>query len=75
MENKKTTEVARQNSNISEMWETGSQPAKNEWHQWGPVRCHRHTDFWKSIVLFMKPLTRSVPACTYTVGWSDILKN
>ena len=46
--NKRRLNVARQNSNISEMWETGfKNPPRRTASVWGPVQCHRHTDFLK----------------------------
>ena len=43
--NKRRLNVARQNSNISEMWETGfKKPQRRTASVWGPVQCHRHTD-------------------------------
>ena len=46
----KTTKVARQKSNISEMWETGfKNPPKRTASALAPVRCPRHTDFFRSI--------------------------
>ena len=48
--NKRRLNVARQNSNISEMWETGfKNPPKRTASALAPVRCPRHTDFFRSI--------------------------
>ena len=43
--NKRRLNVARQNSNISEMWETGFQNPQTL-SVLGLVWCHRHTDFF-----------------------------
>ena len=39
--------MAQQNSNISKMWETSlKNPQRWTASVWGPVRCHRHIDFF-----------------------------
>ena len=46
--NKRRLNVARQNSNISEIWDTSfKNPPRRTASVWGPVRCCWHTDFFK----------------------------
>ena len=42
--NERRLNVARQNSKILEMWETGFQNPPRRTSVWGPVRCQRHTE-------------------------------
>ena len=45
--NKRQLNVARQNSNISEMWETGfKNPPRRAASVWVPVQCRWHTDLF-----------------------------
>ena len=47
LKNKSQLNVAQQNSNIPEMWETGlKNPSRRTVLVWGPVRCHWYTDFF-----------------------------